>query len=383
MKNYNKVFTLFITLTLLLQAFTGCTGGLTDSQNHKNNDAVTSDTNEESPKDSQTDELNEIPYIETNVTAENIVNTINTLQTNTALKVTGEFSHELISQITIALKQLYAASPLIKVRFDLSGTTGLQALLNAASDNDDTSFYGCKNIDSFILPDCITSIGEYAFFGCTALTSITIPSGITIKNFNAFSNCINLTEVYYKGTIEQWISIHKLSNPCFNGAALYIDNKIVVNVTIPDGVTSIDDYAFYGCSGFKSIIIPSSVTSIGDHSFYGCNALESITIPSNVTSIGDFSFGICHELSSITIPSNVTSIGAYAFKHCSGLTSITIPSSVTSIGRAAFSDCYKLTSVSFQNTTGWKDSEGNEVSVSDPAAAAELLKQQVSLTRSN
>ena len=159
-------------------------------------------------------------------------------------------------------------------------------------------------------------------------------------------------------------------------------------VTIGNGVTSIGGYAFYGCSGLRSVIIGNSVTSIGYSAFHDCTGLTSITIPDSVTSIGNHAFSGCTGLTSITIPfvgatkngtSNThfgyifgasrysdndnyvpaslrevvitggTSIGDYAFSGCSGLTSVTIGNGVTSIGRAAFQDCAGLTSVTIGN----------------------------------
>ena len=83
-------------------------------------------------------------------------------------------------------------------------------------------------------------------------------------------------------------------------------------------------------------VIDEGVTSIGDSAFQGCSSLTSITIPDGVTSIGVESFRDCSSLTSITIPDGVTSIGNFAFDGCSSLTSITIPDSVTSIGDNAF-----------------------------------------------
>ena len=110
-------------------------------------------------------------------------------------------------------------------------------------------------------------------------------------------------------------------------------------------MTSIGDYAFYGCSGLTSISIGNSVTSIGDDAFYGCSGLTSVTIPNSVTSIGDEAFSGCSGLTSITIGNGVSSIGRSAFAGCSGLTSITIPNSVTGIGDRAFEGCSGLQSV--------------------------------------
>ena len=121
-------------------------------------------------------------------------------------------------------------------------------------------------------------------------------------------------------------------------------------VIVPNGVTSIGRWAFYGCSGLTSITIPNGVTSIGENAFNSCSGLTSITIPNGVTSIGENAFDGCSGLTSITLPNSVKSIGDCAFSGCSGLTNITIPNRVARIGFAAFSGCSGLTSISIPNS---------------------------------
>lgn len=96
--------------------------------------------------------------------------------------------------------------------------------------------------------------------------------------------------------------------------------------------------------------IPDYVTSMGDYAFYGCSNLTTITIPNGITYIGNGEFWGCNSLTGIIIPDSVTSIGKYAFSGCTGLTSITIPNSVTSIGYEAFRDCSSLINITYKGT---------------------------------
>ena len=138
-----------------------------------------------------------------------------------------------------------------------------------------------QNIESYVIPSSVTSIGNDAFSKCSSLSKIVIPSS----------------------------------------------------------VTSIGDSAFLGCSSLSKIVIPSCVIKIGNGAFYSCRSLSEIVIPSSVTSIDYGAFSDCSSLSKIVIPSSVTSIGEMAFMDCDSQSEIVIPSSVTSIGDSAFYRC--------------------------------------------
>ena len=124
----------------------------------------------------------------------------------------------------------------------------------------------------------VTSIGDYAFYFCGSLTNITIPDSVTSIGENAFYNCSNLTSVYISD-ITAWCNIefsYWTANPLCNKAKLYLNYTEVTELTIPDSVTSIGDYAFYGCSSLTSVTIPDSVTSIGYYAFRYCSSLKSV-----------------------------------------------------------------------------------------------------------
>ena len=121
--------------------------------------------------------------------------------------------------------------------------------------------------------------------------------------------------------------------------------KNVEKVIIKEGITSIGDWVFYGCSSLANVEIPNSVTSIGESAFSGCNSLTSIAIPNSVTIIKNGTFSGCSGLTSITIPEGVTSIGKSAFSGCSGLTSVIIPEGVITIENSTFKDCSSITSI--------------------------------------
>ena len=167
-----------------------------------------------------------------------------------------------------------------------------------------------QKIESYIIPDSVTSIGDYAFSGCSSLSNIVIPDSVTDIGKCAFSHCSSLS-----------------------------------NIVIPDSVTSIGNDAFLRCSSLSNIVISDSVTSIGNGAFLGCSSLSNIVIPDSVTSIGNDAFSDCSSLSSIVIPDSVTDIGNDAFSHCSYLSNIVIPNSVISIGDRAFWDCSFLSNI--------------------------------------
>ena len=258
------------------------------------------------------------------------------------------------------------------------------------------AFYpGLSSIESVVISNSVTSIGQSAFSNCSGLTSVTIPNSVTSIRDYAFQNCLGLTSV----TIPKSVTI--IDNFAFLGCdnvkeLIYADGCVealptglssIEKVIFPNTITSIRDNAFAFISSLTSVPFPSSLTSIGNCAFIGCIGLTSVTIPSSVTTIGSSAFYCCSGLTSVNIedieawcninfadfyanplhcahrlylngeeikelvvPSSFTSIGTAVCAGWSNLTSITIPNSVTSIGNSAFEDCSGLTSVTIPNS---------------------------------
>ena len=145
------------------------------------------------------------------------------------------------------------------------------------SSNNPGSYSGILVIPEFVGKDektyRVTSIGEEAFFVCRTLTSITIPNYLTHIGSGAFSGCKSLTEVHIKD-MEAWCKItfgESHSNPLYYAKHLYMNGQEIKDLTIPDSIATINNYAFYNCSDLKTITLPGSITSIGHDAFYGCS----------------------------------------------------------------------------------------------------------------
>jgi hypothetical protein len=224
---------------------------------------------------------------------------------------------------------------------------------------------------------------------------------------NPFSDCSNLAQII----VDSGNTVYDSRESC-NAIIKTNTNKLITgckNTVIPNTVTSIESWAFYGSNSLISVVIPNSVISIGTNPFArcsglaqiivdsgntvydsreGCNAIiksstnelvlgcKNTTIPNTVTSIGSNAFYYCYGLTSITIPNSVTNIGSSAFYYCTGLTSMTILAETppTLVGNYVFYyvnksnpmyvPCASL--LAYQSTTGW-----NEFSNYMPATTCE------------
>lgn len=212
-----------------------------------------------------------------------------------------------------------------------------------------SAFYCCVKLESITIPNSVTNINQQAFGRCDELQSITMSNCITTIGQQAFDSCKSLTRVNITD-IAAWCNIsfgNATSNPLYYAKEFYVNNNLVTNLVIPDGVTSIGSYMFGHYIGLISVTIPDSVMSIGVSAFSYCENLTSVTIGNSVTSIGSHAFNYCTKLTNVAIGNSVTTIGENAFNSCRNLETIIIPDSITSIGNQAFVNCRKLKSIEF------------------------------------
>ncbi len=246
-----------------------------------------------------------------------------------------------------------------------------------------------SNLETLILPNSVSYIGNGAFEGCDKLkynvseycnylgnpdnkylflmgvadteqSTYTINSKCKFIMHGAFSNCNSLTDI-------------EIPNNVISMSGAFVNCQNLTNVTINSGVEKIENSVFYGCSSLTNVTIPNSVTSIGARAFYGCNSLTNLEIPNSVTYIGDGAFEGCDSLAYYTsekcnylgnsennylVLMGVTDkeqetytinpqckFICSGFGGCGQLTNITIPNGVISIGAYAFDGCSNLRNI--------------------------------------
>lgn len=300
------------------------------------------------------------------------------------ITVVGDFAEDTITKIKEVLINFDV------INLDMSGLKGFEVI-------DDEAFKNCNNLSEVKLPEGVRKIGKEAFYGCLNLKSINIPTSLESVDEDAFyvgygvdASNVAALDVYISD-LSHWCSVSfatRAANPLIRGiygGHLYLNNVLVTELVISDGITSIGDMAFYGCS-FSKIYLPPSVEIIGKLSFGWNKQLTSVNFSDGLISIGEEAFFGCDNLvSSITIPKSLESIGRNAFcdkdynkliksvyitdiaswcklddGYCFSsselyfngelITSLVIPEGVTVIRADAFSNCESITSVQFSTT---------------------------------
>ena len=249
----------------------------------------------------------------------------------------------------------------------------------------DDAFYGCYRLSAVSLPQSLEEIGGSAFYNCYHLTRIDIPSSVRSIDTYAFFNCYTLAEVrnaspaitltqggvdngyvaYYAKNVYTGEVGSKLQTQ--DGFVLYVDGteKLALGyvgeetvLTLPDGITAVNERAFYGLGNVTEIVVPTSVQTIGEAAFEACESLNKLTIPfvgASATETVDTHFGyvfgaadgyhnqdkVPQSLKEVIVLGGER-IGESAFRDCKYLTKLTIDASVRKVFNGAFYGCERL-----------------------------------------
>lgn len=197
----------------------------------------------------------------------------------------------------------------------------------------------------------VKKIDDSAFSYDTKLTSISIPKTVTELGSYAFEDCKNLKTVIIDN-LEFWcaINIGHNANPLQNAEHLIVGGKEIIDLVIPETITSITDRAFHGYKGLKSVTIGDFVSYIGDYAFCNCTELKIAKISGANVEIGRYAFYECTSLAELTLLEGVSKIGNYCFYGCTSLSKFTLPEGITEIGSYCFSGCNEITHLSIPNS---------------------------------
>ena len=180
-------------------------------------------------------------------------------------------------------------------------------------------------IESAVFDYAAETVPESLLNGCYSLREVSLPNGLRTIESSAFADCMSLESIRLPASLES------ISDWAFSRCSA------LQAVELPASLREIGPGAFEGCDRLEEIVIPDSVQTIGYSAFSYCTSLRSVRLPAGLRGIDAFLFEACSSLEQIELPASVTSVGDYAFSATS-LREITIPQGVTSIGELAFAN---------------------------------------------
>ena len=218
------------------------------------------------------------------------------------------------------------------------------------------------SIASFICPESIVEIGEYAFENCSNLKEVKFSDKLEIIGEGAFYNCGKIQEIelpkslkemkngYANGAFSNCSSLKKINIPksLKEGNLAFQGCSLLNEIEWENGITKIPDGLFKNCAGLENVKIPDTVTEIGRYAFENCSNLVNISFCNNLQVIGEGAFKDCKKIKDINLPNGLQEMqnGYYngAFSYCTGLQKVSIPSSLKK-GYLAFKGCNSLSEI--------------------------------------
>ena len=246
---------------------------------------------------------------------------------------------------------------------NIPGTFTYNGVTYSVTSIGEGAFSPSLQMKSISIPNTVTSIGTQAFYGALNLTKVIVSDVAAwcgIKFADGMANPLHYARHLYSDETTEIKNLIIPNSVTSIGDYTFRGCSYLTSITIPNSVKSIGRQAFADCQGLSSVTIPNSVTSINGGAFEGCSKLKKVIVQDIAAWCGiSFSSSSANplyytkhlysdettEITNLIIPNSVTSIGDYAFNGCSGLTSLNIGNSVKSIGSSAFANCAELTDV--------------------------------------
>lgn len=203
----------------------------------------------------------------------------------------------------------------------------------------ESAFGDCLNLISLDLPSKLQEIGKFAFIDCIKISNkLTIPDTLNKVGNSAFYNCPGISELTNKD--KQKIGDSYYIARLGGVGCLITSTTASWDGTFDDNTTIVGHISFGNNLDMSSL----AITKINANLFDDCTSIAgNLTLPETLISIGDYAFEDCYEFSSVNLPANLTNVGKCAFKNCSKITSLALPSKLTTIGDQAFYNCSSVT----------------------------------------
>ena len=336
--------------------------------------------------------IGEYAFARSNINKINLSENLTEIPTGTfeSSKLTSVHIPENIE--TIGIKAFASCEYLTELTF--ADNSKLSIIDGSGIEKTEGAFYNCSQLQSFVLPESVTYIGDYAFYGCSKITELVIPANVTNLGIEAFSLCNCLANVKFADdcaltnvsrgcfrnctslqTVDFSEKIQKIESDCFNSCGMLSELTFAENSQLVE----IGERSFYSCKSLKEMQLPNGVTKIGTLA-YAFSGLENVNVGATVATIGKGAFGACFSLTvikvdqsntnfkavnnvlfdhdittvycvpaskngSYTIPESVKCIASYALYYCRYLEEVILPSQLEDIQDSSFYYCTGLAEI--------------------------------------